>query len=377
MKIGFHKDIFKPSLSKSTAQTVLNLKNQLSAIQSKLQAQNFTGMTKDDVLGSLLYTTAISYYAEYDMMDQMQAKTMNVVIAKVPSNAIFSVSLNVNYTLGIAENVNAAGLKMDVQRNVELTEAMDGDNNKVIQYMLASGMNSSALENGLPEQLLSTPSNPVKGISAIKAIQIANDQGIPIYTINQSNISTILPQLQLPSDVISDIQNAVNSGKMVEVSQTEITYNGWSGVGYIVIDPTTGAGSYMLSGGLSGGIIYALWWIGLILLILLASAAALILLYVFGSVLIEIISGIVEFLAAFYSLLITFYNSLQYAAFYLITSYFTWQNVTGSMLAVIAVSFYACYSSNSGRPIGPGTYACMAVWIVGLFISFFKNYPIK
>ncbi|MCL4479377.1 MAG: hypothetical protein M1381_09815 [Deltaproteobacteria bacterium] len=263
MKIGFHKDVFKPSLLKSIAQTVLNLKNALSTIQTRLQSQDFTGMTKDDIFGSLLYTTAMSYYAEYDMMDQMQAKAMNVVIARVPSDAIFSVSMNVSYMFGVATNISPSGLKMDVQRNLELTQASDGDNNKVIQYMLTSGMNSSALENGVPEQLFSTPTNPVEGISAVKAIQIANNEGIPIYTVNQSNISAVLPQLQLPSDVISDIQNAVNAGEAVTVSKTQITYNGWTGVGYIIIDPTTGAGAYMISGEL-GGAILAFVLIGLL-----------------------------------------------------------------------------------------------------------------
>ena len=39
----------------------------------------------------------------------------------------------------------------------------------------------------------------------------------------------------------------------VTVSKTQITYNGWTGVGYIIINPTTGAGAYMISGGLAGG----------------------------------------------------------------------------------------------------------------------------
>ncbi len=238
-----------------SSQTALNLKNQLSAIQSRLQAQDFTGMTKDDILGSLLYTTAVSYYAEYDMMDQMQARMMGVAIARIPSDAIFSVSMNVSNMFGVATSISPAGLKMDVQRNLELTEAVDGNSNNVVQYMLTSGQNSSVLESSVPEQLFSTPTNPVKGISAIKAIQIANNEGIPIYTINQSNISTVLPQLQLPSDVISDIQNAVNAEKTVTVSKTEITYNGWTGVGYIIINPTTGAGAYMISGGLGGAVI--------------------------------------------------------------------------------------------------------------------------
>ncbi|MCL4479383.1 MAG: transglutaminase [Deltaproteobacteria bacterium] len=241
-----------------SSQTVLNLKNALSTIQTRLQSQDFTGMTKDDIFGSLLYTTAVSYYAEYDMMDWTQAREMGVVIARIPSEAVFSVTMNVSYMFGVATNISPSGLKMDVQRNLELTQASDGDNNKVIQYMFASGMNSSALENNVPEQLFFMSNNPVQGISAIKAIQIANDEGIPIYTVNQSNISTVLPQLQLPSDVISDIQNAVNAGEVVTVPQMQITYNGWTGVGYIIIDPTTGAGAYMISGGLGGAMILML-----------------------------------------------------------------------------------------------------------------------
>ncbi len=93
-RIGFHKDVFKPSLLKSTAQKVLNLKNALSTIQTRLQSQNFTGMTKDDVLGSLLYTTAVSYYAVYDRIDWTQAREMGVVIARVPSEAFYSVTMS-------------------------------------------------------------------------------------------------------------------------------------------------------------------------------------------------------------------------------------------------------------------------------------------
>ena len=44
----------------------------------------------------------------------------------------------------------------------------------------------------------------------------------------------------------------------VTVSKTQITYNGWTGVGYIIIDPTTGAGAYMISGGLGGAMILML-----------------------------------------------------------------------------------------------------------------------
>jgi hypothetical protein len=133
--------------------------------------------------------------------------------------------------------------------------------------MLNSGSNSSALEHSVPEQFISAPDNPVQGISAVKALKIASDQGIPIYTITATNINTILPQLQLDGGTIADIQNAVNAGKVVTASKTEITFNGWTGCGYIIIDPSTGAGAYMISGGMNGAIL--LITIAIMLLILL------------------------------------------------------------------------------------------------------------
>jgi len=136
-----------------------------------------------------------------------------------------------------------------------MVKALDVDNAKKVQYVLASGMNSSALEHSVPEQMFSTPENPAEGVSAVKALKIANDQGIPIYTINQSNIDSILPQLQVDYDVKADIVNAVNAGKVVTVSKTNITFNGWTGCGYIIIDPTTGNGAYMISGGMNGALL--------------------------------------------------------------------------------------------------------------------------
>jgi len=149
-------------------------------------------------------------------------------------------------------SVSGGGFVMDVDRNVNIVSVLDGSNDKHLQFMRTSGMHSSALEHSVPEQMFSTPENPVQGISAVKALQIANNQGIPIYTINQSNINAIMPQLQVDDNVKADIQNAVNAGKEVSVSKTNITYNGWTGCGYIIIDPTTGAGAYMIGGGFNG-----------------------------------------------------------------------------------------------------------------------------
>lgn len=63
----------------------------------------------------------------------------------------------------------------------------------------------------------------------------------------------MLPQLQVSSTVKNDIKNAVNQGRIVTIPQTEVTIGEWQGAGYIVLDPDSGSGAYMISGGIAGG----------------------------------------------------------------------------------------------------------------------------
>jgi hypothetical protein len=65
----------------------------------------------------------------------------------------------------------------------------------------------------------------------------------------------VLPQLLVDDEVKSAIANAVNAGKKVTVSKSNITLNGWTGCGFVITDPVTGAGAYMISGGQNGAFI--------------------------------------------------------------------------------------------------------------------------
>lgn len=231
---------------------LLGLKAKMADTKAKLEAQEVSGITKDDIIGDILYSTALTYYAQLDVMNFVQAATMGMASARYPSEAIFSSDVAVNMFFGIPRSVSSGGLVMDVDRNVSVNKALNGDEAAKVQYLLATGMNSSALEHAVPEQLFSTPAAPVEGVSAVKALNIANDLGIPIYTVTQSNIASVLPQLQVDAQVKTDIQNAVNAGKVVIVSKTDITFKGWTGCGYIITNPTTGEGAYMIGGGLNG-----------------------------------------------------------------------------------------------------------------------------
>ena len=49
------------------------------------------------------------------------------------------------------------------------------------------------------------------------------------------------------------VQNALDIGHEVTIHERPITQSGWTGAGYTTIDPSTGAGGYMIEGGSNGG----------------------------------------------------------------------------------------------------------------------------
>ena len=89
----------------------------------------------------------------------------------------------------------------------------------------------------------------------MKALAIAASQGQKIYTLNTKNQAyhaTIIANLNTAADVKGEIINALYAGKEVTVHQSDITANGWTGAGYIILDTDTGAGAYKISGGTNG-----------------------------------------------------------------------------------------------------------------------------
>ncbi len=229
--------------------------DRLIRTKTKLAVSDFTGLTNDDILGEMLFYTAMLYNARIDGHATVLARSLGVKAVRLPSETVFMSSLKVATVFDVPVSASAGGLIMDVDRNLRLVKAFDGDNNKKLEFMRYSGINSSVFEHRVPEQLFTRVAAPAEGISTVKALQIANDARMPIYTITKDNIAAVLPQLQLDAAVIADIRNAANTGKEVIASKTNISYHGWVGCGYIITDPTTGNGDYLISGGQNGAYI--------------------------------------------------------------------------------------------------------------------------
>lgn len=138
-------------------------------------------------------------------------------------------------------------MQINIDRLMHTSVDKDNGKTKLAAFHAFQGSRQSANEHLVPEQLFDDPKTTekeVEGISAVKALQIAAQQGQTIYTITQANYSAVLPKLNHSQDVMTDVRNAINAGKEVTISQSQVHAFGWSGTGYIVLDPESGVGAY-------------------------------------------------------------------------------------------------------------------------------------
>jgi transglutaminase-like putative cysteine protease len=233
-------------------------KAQLEATKAKVEIKDeaqIKTLTSHDVTGAMLQAVVQSYFALNDTQDDIAGSQANITKNPYMSFGTFSTNVQGVYSWGVLRQAKLTGMMMDIDR-ISAT-SVDNDNNSQnwVNFNASQGARMSANEHLVPEQFFNdqniTTKN-VNGVSAIKALQMGASQGQKIYTIDNNNISTVLPRISHGSDIIQDIQNAVAAGKVVTISQTKVTVSGWSGSGYIIFDPTTGAGAYMIGGGADG-----------------------------------------------------------------------------------------------------------------------------
>ena len=189
---------------------------------------------------------------------KISERVSGIVEYRKPSFGNFFAAAQPLYWLGIAKSVSFPGLIMDINRYVSINVAKDNNPATAIAYNKQSGARLSAYEHLIPEKIFTDAAHPGQGMSAIKALAVASAQGQKIFTITLQNMATVLPQLTISPGVQMEIQNAVAAGKEATVSQSKVTVGGWTGVGYVITDPTTGAGAYKISGGANGGFIKVL-----------------------------------------------------------------------------------------------------------------------
>jgi len=211
-------------------------------------------LKNEDIWGDLFYTGTLGYFIQLIGFNRVSALKADSQYYLSAGYGIFGYEPKVNYFFGIPQSVEQGGVSLDIPLNI-VTAENNNNKEKEIKFKLKSGVISSVLEYATPEQLFSR--NAPNAFSAIKAIKIATSEGQKIYQINSNNIDVVFPRLNLDSNTESEIQQSVNLGKEVITHTDIVSVPGYSGAGYIIIDPSTGDGSYKIGGGSNGGFVFA------------------------------------------------------------------------------------------------------------------------
>lgn len=238
----------------TTLQTNLEQTKTILEINDTTQIQN---LTREEILGDMFHAGTLGYFAQFTGISQLNSIQAKTQIYLNAGYGTFGYEPKVGYFFGIPRTLDAGGVSLDIPVNLA-TASNDGDSEKDKQFVIQSGMLLSALEHITPEQLFNTaPGNLLNAFSAVKALQLASAEGQRIYQVTQTNISSVMPNLNLDEGAEAEIQAAVNGGKEVITHTELVSVPGYTGAGYIILDPVTGAGAYKISGGSNGGFLLA------------------------------------------------------------------------------------------------------------------------
>jgi cell wall-associated NlpC family hydrolase len=234
-----------------SAITILSNKVPVTMAGDKMETliNNIGSSDLDNLLGQMLYNVGVAYFHHLNFEEELYAKNFQMIAVKGLSEAMITSHADAQSLFGVPYNISESGIGIDVDQNEYSTFSYDGSQDRSRDFMIVSGLGSSAWEDRILQAFYDTPS-----ISAARLLRFANQQGVPIYTIDGSNINAAISQLQVSSDVLDDIRNAINAGKKVIISKTSVQYEALNSIGYIIVDPTTGTAGYMIYGGASGGL---------------------------------------------------------------------------------------------------------------------------
>lgn len=247
------------------------LRQRVLATRSMLESGNTGDLTSERLSGDFLSAVLWSWFAAAESHSRMTQKAANIVENPGLSYGLFHAAAQPVYSWGVIRKVLFPGVNMDIGHIRNLTWAMDNDAGKWVTFNKVRGQFMSSLEHAIPERFFTDPAtcnvhggtpsaglpNCPQGISAVRAIAVAAQAGQKIFTITktvfESNPSIVETMLSAHSaSTKSRLRQALEAGHEVTVHEAPIAQDGWRGTGMILIDPSTGAGAYLIEGGSNG-----------------------------------------------------------------------------------------------------------------------------
>ena len=212
-------------------------------------------LSREDLLGDMFQAGTLGYFAQYLALSHIAGLQQGAFHNLGAGLGSVGYEPNVDYFFGFPRAIEAGGVALNIPIvNITGTSAPDAVQKK--DFTLQIGVLSSTLEHGVPEQMFddADPNTPAPdAFSAVKALQKAAAQGQRIYQLTQASQSATLANIHHDPTTMDEITNALATGREVITHTDPVSVPGYSGAGYIILDPVTGEGAYKISGGGNGG----------------------------------------------------------------------------------------------------------------------------
>lgn len=281
----------------SVSATVLNnLKVKLADTQNKLQSGDIAllgTLTREDIVGDMFQAGTLGYFAQYLALAHVTSLPQQARHVLPSAYGTLGYEPHVETLFGFPRAIQAGSIVVNVRLNWVMG-ARDGNQSRLPALGLQTGLLSSALESAIPEQMFSGQVEATQSISAVRALQLAMQQGQRVYHITPANQAQTLPNLHLDSVALSEINQALATGKEVIAHTDRISAAGFTGEGYILFDPANGDGAYKITGGKNGS---SMTWCSIIVLAIAAIIMAIILAQLLAAlipVLVSVAAGVTQ-----------------------------------------------------------------------------------
>ena len=199
--------------------------------------------------GPLLSYLGRSYHKQLDVEVQNASASTGSLIFHQVNEAIISIDLTARQVADGSYRMAVGSRRIDAPRNLfGILPHKASNSYDSAPVLFALGQAASALEHAVFAKAMGWPAE-----STMSILRYAANHEQPIYVINQSNKDSLLPQLSYRQEMITNLSNLIDDGRIVITPSGPQTISDWEGVGFIALDPDTGAAAFIINGGAAGG----------------------------------------------------------------------------------------------------------------------------
>jgi hypothetical protein len=240
------------SLQGVSAAQLRKIGTRLDATKGSIDAGEVSQITAERLIGDSQTAVLWSYFGGVEAYAAISGRKIDVLDNPTLSYGFVHTAVSPQSRYGVITRADFTGILMDVGHLRRVSFTGDGNMTKWVAYNKARGQYASMLEATMPSSLLSSSQNETDGTSTITLLAAAASAGQKIFRLTETTQSQLADVSQSES-VMQNVRSSLAAGKEVVIHQTPIAASGYSGAGYMVLDPSTGAGSYLIEGGANGG----------------------------------------------------------------------------------------------------------------------------